>query len=74
MHDDAGFHFTCVIVFVFKVVLLVDGLKPVTGTEKHPGEFQSEFADHCLEVIPAVAVQNNELVNSLAVQHLDNVA
>src|SRR5690606_15357261 len=42
-------------------------------TQKHLGICKAKFADHRLEIIPAVAVQNNELVNALAIQHFHNI-
>src|SRR5690606_20014569 len=73
MKHDASLHFSRVVVSILKELFLIHGVKPVAGAEKHVGIFQAELADHRLEVVPTVAVQNDEFVNALPVQYLHNI-
>src|SRR5690606_10142893 len=70
---DAGLHLAGMIVTVLKELRLIHGVKPVTRAEKHFWIVQSKLADHSLEIVSTVAVQDDQLMYALSVQHLDDV-
>ena len=74
MHDHARFHFAGVIVFVLKEFFLIQRLVPIACTQEHFRELKSQFADHCSEIISAVTVKDDKLVNLVTVKNVDNIA
>ena len=53
------------VAWLLKKLVAVDDLIPVGGAEKHGRVIQLNLAEHLSEVIAAMAIQHQQLVNAL---------
>src|SRR5688572_5356234 len=74
MHHYAGFHFTAMVVFMFKVKFLVDSLIPIAAAQKHLWKLQTQFTNHRSKIIATMAIQNNKFEDLLSVKNGNDIA
>src|SRR5688500_6756285 len=73
MKNDAGFHFSCMIILVFEECFLVNRLIPIAGAQEHFRKLQAQLPDHRSKVIATMAVQYYKLVDALAIENFDDI-
>ncbi len=72
MQHHAGLELAAVIARNLEVRLRIDAIPPVDSADENAA-LRLQFADHLLEIVPAVAVQNDELLDSLPFQRMGNI-